>query len=355
MAFDLFSAKKAGIDLGTANILVYVKGQGIVVNEPSVVARHNRDNAIVAVGNEARAMQGRTPGSISVIRPMRDGVIADYLTTEAMLRYFISLISGRFNIVRPEIMVTVPAGVTSVEQRAVRDAAEQAGARKPAHLVPEPLAAAIGARVPIGTARGNMVVNIGGGRTEAAVISLYGIVVSESVRMAGDRIDEAVMAYVRRRHNLIIGEKTAEEIKIAIGSALPLDEGLSTQVRGRDQLSGLPKTITLNSIEVSQSIQECLGVIVTSVRAVLEKTPPELAADVIDRGIILTGGGALLRHMDELLTQETGVPCYVADNPLECVAIGAGIALDHLDVIKRSLPTEEENLVGMFPQPGGNL
>ncbi len=353
MAFELFAPKKAGIDLGTANILVYVKGQGIVVNEPSVVARHNRDNAIVAVGTEARAMQGRTPGSISVIRPMRDGVIADYLTTEAMLRYFISMIAGRFNIVRPEVMVTVPAGVTSVEQRAVRDAAEQAGARKPAHLVPEPLAAAIGARVPIGAARGNMIVNIGGGRTEAAVISLYGIVVSESVRMAGDRIDEAVMAYVRRRHNLIIGEKTAEEIKIAIGSALPVDEGLSTQVRGRDQLSGLPKTITLNSIEVSQSIQECLGVIVTAVRAVLEKTPPELAADVIDRGIILTGGGALLRHMDELLTQETGVPCYVADNPLECVAIGAGIALDHLDVIKRSLPTEEENLVGMFPQPGG--
>ncbi len=353
MAFELFAPKKAGIDLGTANILVYVKGQGIVVNEPSVVARHNRDNAIVAVGTEARAMQGRTPGSISVIRPMRDGVIADYLTTEAMLRYFISMIAGRFNIVRPEVMVTVPAGVTSVEQRAVRDAAEQAGARKPAHLVPEPLAAAIGARVPIGAARGNMIVNIGGGRTEAAVISLYGIVVSESVRMAGDRIDEAVMAYVRRRHNLIIGEKTAEEIKIAIGSALPIDEGLSTQVRGRDQLSGLPKTITLNSIEVSQSIQECLGVIVTAVRAVLEKTPPELAADVIDRGIILTGGGALLRHMDELLTQETGVPCYVADNPLECVAIGAGIALDHLDVIKRSLPTEEENLVGMFPQPGG--
>jgi rod shape-determining protein MreB len=249
-------------------------------------------------------------------------------------------------------MVTVPAGVTSVEQRAVRDAAEQAGARKPAHLVPEPLAAAIGAQVPIGNARGNMIVNIGGGRTEAAVISLFGIVVSESVRRAGDRIDEAVMAYVRRRHNLIIGEKTAEEIKIAIGSALPIDEGLGTQVRGRDQLSGLPKTITLNSIEVSQSIQDCLGVIVTTVRTVLEKTPPELAADVIDRGIVLTGGGALLRHMDELLTQETGVPCYVADNPLECVAIGAGIALDHLDVIKRSLPTEEENLVGMFPQPG---
>ncbi|MGH2633139.1 MAG: rod shape-determining protein [Tepidiformaceae bacterium] len=351
MAMEFLSPKKAGIDLGTANILVYVKGQGIVVNEPSVVARHNRDNAIVAVGEEARAMQGRTPGSISVIRPMRDGVIADYLTTEAMLRYFISLITGRFNLIRPEVMVTVPAGVTSVEQRAVRDAAEQAGGRKPAHLVPEPLAAAIGARIPIGTARGNMIVNVGGGRTEAAVISLYGIVVSESVRMAGDRIDEAVMGYVRRRHNLIIGEKTAEEIKIAIGSALPIDEGLGTQVRGRDQLSGLPKTITLNSIEIAQSIQDCLGTIVQTVRAVLEKTPPELASDVIDRGIVLTGGGALLRHLDELLTQETGVPCYVADNPLECVAIGAGIALDHLEVIKRSLPTEEENLVGLFPTP----
>ena len=351
MAFEFMASKKAGIDLGTANILVYVKGQGIVVNEPSVVARHNRDNAIVAVGNEARAMQGRTPGSISVIRPMRDGVIADYLTTEAMLRYFIGVITGRFNIIRPEVMVTVPAGVTSVEQRAVRDAAEQAGARKPAHLVPEPLAAAIGARIPIGTARGNMVVNIGGGRTEAAVISLYGIVVSESVRMAGDRIDEAIVAYARRRHNLIIGERTAEEIKIAIGSAIAIDEGLSTQVRGRDQLSGLPKTITLSSVEIAQAIQDCMGTIVQTVRAVLEKTPPELASDVIDRGIVLTGGGALLRHMDELLTQETGVPCYVADSPLECVAIGAGIALDHLDVIRRSLPTEEENLVGLFPTP----
>ena len=348
---EFLQQKRAGIDLGTANILVYVKGHGIVVNEPSVVARHNRDNALVAVGNEARAMQGRTPGSISVIRPMRDGVIADYLTTEAMLRYFIGLITGRFNLIRPEVMVTVPAGVTSVEQRAVRDASEQAGARKPAHLVPEPLAAAICAQIPIGTARGNMIVNIGGGRAEAAVISLYGIVVSESVRMAGDRIDEAIMAYIRRRHNLIIGDRTAEEIKIAIGSALPLDEGLGTQVRGRDQLSGLPKTISISSIEIAQAIQDCLGTIVQTVRAVLEKTPPELAADVIDRGIVLTGGGALLRHMDELLTQETGVPCYVADNPLECVAIGAGIALDHLDVIKRSLPTEEENLVGLFPGP----
>lgn len=350
MSWDFLSPKRAGIDLGTANILVYLKGEGIVMNEPSVVARHNRDNAVVAVGEEARDMQGRTPGSITVIRPMRDGVIADYLTTEAMLRYFIGLITGRFNLVRPEVMITVPAGVTSVEQRAVRDAAEQAGARKPAHLIPEPLAAALGAQIPVGTPRGNMIVNIGGGRTEAAVISLYGIVVSESVRMAGDRIDEAIVGYVRRRHNLLIGEQTAEEIKIAIGSALPIDEGLVTQVRGRDQLSGLPKTISLTSVEVAQAIQDCLGTIVQAVRAVLEKTPPELAADVIDRGIILSGGGALLRHIDELLTQETGVPCYVADNPLECVAIGAGIALDHIDVISRSLPTEEENLVGLFPE-----
>lgn len=351
MAFEMFKGKRAGIDLGTANILVYVHGQGIIVNEPSVVARHNRDNEIVAVGTEARLMQGRTPGAISVIRPMRDGVIADYLTTEAMLRYFIGLITGRMNLIRPEIMVTVPAGVTSVEQRAVRDAAEQAGARKPARLVPEPLAAAIGARLPIGTPTGNMIVNIGGGRTEAAVISLFGIVVSESVRMAGDRIDEAIVAFVRRRHNLVIGETTAEEIKIAIGSALPIEDDLNTQVRGRDQLSGLPKTITLNSSEIVQAIQDPLATIVQAVRAVLERTPPELAADVIDRGIVLTGGGALLRHLDELLTQETGVPCYVADNPLECVAIGASIALDHLDIIERSLPTEEEMLVGLFPGP----
>ncbi len=348
MALGFLSTIRAGVDLGTANILVFVKGQGIVVNEPSVVARHNRDNAIVAVGAEARLMQGRAPGAISVIRPMREGVIADYLTTEAMMRYFIGLVTGRFNLIRPEIMVTVPAGVTSVEQRAVRDAAEQAGARRPARLVPEPLAAAIGAGVPIGTPRGNMIVNIGGGRTEAAVISLYGIVVSESVRVAGDRLDEAIQAFVRRRHNLVIGEATAEEIKIAIGSAIPLDDALTTQVRGRDQLSGLPKTITLTSDEITQAIQDSLVAIVQAVRSVLERTPPELSADVIDRGIVLTGGGALLRHLDELLTQETGVPCYVTDNPLECVAIGAAIALDHLDIIERSLPTEEEMLVGLF-------
>ncbi len=345
-------SKKVGIDLGTANVLVYVKGQGIVIEEPAVVALANRDNTVVAVGNEARNMLGRTPGSISVIRPMRDGVIADYLITEAMLRYFITKVISRFNVIKPEVMICIPAGVTSVEQRAVRDAAEQAGARRPAHLVPEPLAAAMGAGIPVASARGNMIVDIGGGRTEAAVISMYGIVVSESVRMGGDRIDDAIASYVKRRHNLVIGDRTAEEVKMAIGSALPVEEDLRAEVRGRDQVTGLPKTITVSSNEICLAIQDCLGAIVQATRAVLERTPPELASDVIDRGIVLTGGGALLRHVDSLLTQETGVPCQVAENPLQCVAIGAGYALEHLDVIKRNLPTEEENLIANY-YPGG--
>jgi rod shape-determining protein MreB len=338
-------AKRLGIDLGTANVLVYVKGRGIVINEPAVVALAVRDNTVVAVGEEARTMIGRTPSSISVIRPMRDGVIADYLITEAMLRYFITKTVGRFNLIKPEVMVCIPAGVTSVEQRAVRDAAEQAGARRPAHLIPEPLAAAIGARIPVGSPSGNMVVDIGGGRTEAAVISMYGIVVSESVRVAGDRMDDAIAAYIKRRHNLIIGDRTAEDVKLAIGSALPLEEELTMEVRGRDQISGLPKTVVVSSQEATQAVQDCLASIVQTVRSVLERTPPELASDVIDRGIVLTGGGSLLRHMDLLLTQETGVPCQAAENPMDCVAIGAGAALEHLEVIKRSLPTEEESLV----------
>jgi rod shape-determining protein MreB and related proteins len=337
--------KRLGIDLGTANVLVYLKGKGIVVNEPSVVALASRDNTVVAVGNDARTMLGRTPTSISVIRPMRDGVIADYLITEAMLRYFIGRALGRFNLIKPEVMVCIPAGVTSVEQRAVRDAAEQAGARRPAHLVPEPLAAAIGAGVPVASPSGNMIVDIGGGRAEAAVISMYGIVVSESVRVAGDRMDDAIAAYVKRRHNLIIGDRTAEDVKVGIGSALPLEEELTMEVRGRDQITGLPKTIIITSHEISQALQDCLASIIQAVRSVLEHTPPELASDVIDRGIVLTGGGALLRNVDVLLTQETGVPCHIAENPLNCTAIGAGIALEHLDVIKRSLPTEEESLV----------
>jgi rod shape-determining protein MreB len=341
-------AKRLGIDLGTANVLVYVKGKGIVINEPAVVALAIRDNTVVAVGEEARTMIGRTPSSISVIRPMRDGVIADYLITEAMLRYFITKTVGRFNLIKPEVMICIPAGVTSVEQRAVRDAAEQAGARRPAHLIPEPLAAAIGARIPVGSPSGNMIVDIGGGRTEAAVISMYGIVVSESVRVAGDRMDDAIAAYIKRRHNLIIGDRTAEEVKMAIGSALPLEEELTMEVRGRDQISGLPKTVVVSSQEATQAVQDCLASIVQTVRSVLERTPPELASDVIDRGIVLTGGGSMLRHMDLLLTQETGVPCQAAENPMDCVAVGAGAALEHLEVIKRSLPTEEESLVASY-------
>src|SRR3990170_225492 len=288
--------KRIGVDLGTANVLVYVKGRGIMVCEPAVVALANRDNTVVAVGTEARDMIGRTPDTISVIRPMKDGVIADYLITEAMLRYFINKVVGRVNLIKPEVMICIPIGATSVEQRAVRDAAEQAGARRPAQLVPETLAAAIGARIPVGTPSGNMIVDIGGGRTEAAVISMYGIVVSESVRVAGDRMDDAIIAYVKRRHNLLVGERTAEEVKVSIGSAIPLEQELTMAVRGRDQVTGMPKTVTVTSQEVNQAIQDCLASVVQAVRAVLERTPPELASYVIDRGIVLTGGGALLRH-----------------------------------------------------------
>lgn len=337
--------KRIGIDLGTANVLVYVKGKGIVVDEPAVVALAVRDNTVVAVGTEARDMMGRTPDTISVIRPMKDGVIADYLITEAMLRYFLKRVVGRLNIIKPEVMICIPAGVTSVERRAVADAAEQAGARRPVSLVEEPLAAAIGARIPVGTPSGNMVVDIGGGRTEAAVISMYGIVVCESARVAGDRMDDAIAAYVKRRHNLLIGERTAEEVKITIGSAIPLEEELTMEIRGRDQVSGLPRPVTLSSNEITQALQDTLASILQTVRSVMERTPPELAADVIDRGLVLTGGGSMLRYLDVLLTQETGVPCHLADNPLQCTAVGTGIALEHLDVIQRSQQTEEESLV----------
>jgi len=339
--------KRVGVDLGTANVLVYVKGKGIVIAEPSVVAVAQRDNTIVAVGNEAREMLGRTPGAIQVIRPMRDGVIADYLTTEAMLRYFLGRVMGRVSFVKPEVMVCVPAGVTGVEQRAVQDACEAAGARRPANVIPEPLAAAIGARIPVASPQGHMLVDIGGGRTEAAVISMYGIVVSESVRVAGDRLDDAIAAYVKRRYNLVIGDRTAEELKINIGSALPVEEDLTYQVRGRDLISGLPKTVTVTSNDICQALQEPLQTMVGAVRSVLERTPPELASDIIDRGIVLTGGGAGLRYIDRLITQEIGIPAYIADNPMECVAIGAGIALDHLELIQRAQPPEAEWLAGL--------
>jgi rod shape-determining protein MreB len=307
------------------------------LQEPSVVAISVRDNKIVAVGSEARDMLGRTPESIEVARPMRDGVIADYVVTEAMLRYFIRKICGRNPMFKPKVMVSTPKGVTSVESRAVHDAAIQAGAKE-AYLIPEPLAAAYGAGLPIGTPTGNMVVDIGGGTTEAAVVSMNDIVVWSAIRIGGIRTDEAIINYVRKKYNLLIGEQTAEEIKIRIGSALPLPEEMTMEVRGRDQVAGLPKTIVLTSGEVTEAITEPLNAIIGTVRATLEKTPPELAADIIDRGMVLTGGGALLRNIDKLLTKETGVPCYVAENPIAAVALGAGKALENYEVMRRSLP-----------------
>ncbi|TMC59718.1 MAG: rod shape-determining protein [Chloroflexi bacterium] len=330
-------AKQIGIDLGTVNTIIHVRGRGIVLQEPSVVALRISDNKIVSIGEEARAMLGRTPENIEIARPMRDGVIADYMITEAMLRYFIEKICGRFALPKPDLMVSVPVGVTSVESRAVHDAAIQAGGRT-AHLIPEPLAAAIGAGLPVDTPTGNMIVDIGGGVSEAAVVSLNGIVVSSSVRVGGLKLDEAISSYIRRKYNLMVGDQTAEDIKIQVGSALPLEEKLTIDVRGRDQVAGLPKTITISSDEVTEAIAEPLATIVSVVRAVLEKTPPELASDVIDRGMVLTGGGALLRNMDVMLAQATGVPCYVAENPIACVALGAGRALENPGMMEKSLP-----------------
>jgi rod shape-determining protein MreB len=329
--------KYIGVDLGTVNVLIWVRGKGIVLQEPSVVAIALNDEKIVAVGEEARAMLGRTPDTLEVARPLREGVIADYLVTESMLRYFIEKVTGRIRLFKPMIAISVPVGVTSVESRAVHDAAIQAGGRE-AYLIPEPLAAALGAGMPVGTPTGNLVADIGGGTSEAAVVSMNGIVEFASVRVGGNRIDEAIMGYVKRKYNLLIGEQTAEEVKIKIGSALPLEEEERMEVRGRDQVSGLPKTISVTSGEVTEAIAEPLAAIVGVVKQVLEKTPPELASDIIDRGIVMTGGGSLLRNFDRLLTKETGVPCYLADNPMGCVALGAGKALEMYEVIKRSLP-----------------
>jgi rod shape-determining protein MreB and related proteins len=325
-----------GIDLGTANVLVYVKGRGVVLNEPSVVAYAANENRVVAVGEEARQMLGRTPGSITVTRPMKDGVIADYMITEAMLRYFITKVCGRFRIFRPEVMVCIPAGITNVESRAVHDATIQAGA-KVAHLIAEPLAAAIGAGIPIGGPSGNMIVDTGGGTSEAAVISLNDIVVSSSIRVGGNKIDDMIVSYVKKRYNLLIGERTSEEVKIRIGSALRLEQPLEMDVRGRDQIAGLPRTISINSDEVTDAISDALHALVVNVKNVLEQTPPELASDVIDKGIVMTGGGAQLRHLDKLIARETGVPAHVADDPMSCVAIGAGKALEHYHIFKRSM------------------
>ena len=318
-----------------------MRGRGIVINEPSVVAISAKDGKVKAVGLEARNMLGREPRvSIEVVRPMRDGVIADYVVTQKMLEYFINKACGRFSLIRPDVMICVPAGVTGVERRAVRDAALNAGARR-AYLISEPLAAAIGgrigARVPVADPSGNMIIDIGGGTTEVAVISLNGIVVARSLRVGGNRFDEAISSYIKRKYNLRVGERTAEEVKIAIGSAMPLEDDRVMEVRGRDEVAGLPRTVQIHSNEVTDAITEPLEAIIGAVRAVLEETPPELSSDIIDKGMILSGGGALLRHLPDLLTEVTGVPCYVADDPLSCVALGTGLALEHMDILRDSL------------------
>lgn len=330
--------KRIGIDLGTANSLVYLAGEGIVLNEPTVVAVSTDDNRVLAVGNEAKEMLGRTPGNITASRPLRDGVIADYVITEAMLRYFIDRVCGRSRLFRPEVMICVPAGVTSVERRAVLDATLSAGA-KTAYLIDEPLAAAIGAQIPIANPSGNMIVDIGGGTTEAAVICLGGVVVHNSARVGGNKIDEAIQTTVRKKYTLIIGENQAEEVKIKIGSATAVknSDNKRLQVRGRDALTGLPKTVELTTSEVAEMIGSTVQKIVSAVKGVLEQTPPELASDIIDKGIVLSGGTSLLTNLDKLLTESTGVPCHVAENSLMCVAFGTGLALENLDLYKRSI------------------
>ncbi len=328
--------KRIGIDLGTTYTLVYLPKRGIVINEPSVVAISIADNKILAVGNEAKDMLGRTPDTIRAVRPLKDGVIADYRTTEAMIRYFINKTLGGIRFFRPEVMVAVPAGISSTERRAVIEATISAGA-KAAYIIKEPVAAAIGADIPIGSATGHMVIDIGGGTAEMAVISLGGIVSSTSVRVGGNKFDAAILEFIRKKYNLAIGERTAEEIKINIGSALFMEDKLYMEIRGRDIVTGLPRSITVSSDDVTEAIQNELEAIMSAAKRVLYTTPPELSADIMDKGIVLTGGSSLLRNIDQLISRTTGVPAYVADDALLCVAKGTGIALDNLDSYKRSI------------------
>ncbi|TFD92416.1 rod shape-determining protein [Jeotgalibacillus sp. R-1-5s-1] len=332
----MFGSKDIGIDLGTANTLVYIKGKGIVLREPSVVALRQDTRDIVAVGNEARNMIGRTPGNIVALRPMKDGVIADFETTSTMMKYYMNQAlknTGSFAR-KPYVMVCVPSGITSVERRAVVDAARSAGA-KDAFPIEEPFAAAIGAGLPVWEPTGSMVVDIGGGTTEVAVISLGGIVTSESIRVAGDELDDAIISYIRKQYNLMIGERTAEAIKMEIGSAVASENESSMEIRGRDLLTGLPKTIEISEEEIRKALADTIAVIIESVKSTLEHTPPELSADIMDRGIVLTGGGALLRGLDQLITEETAMPVHIAEEPLDCVAIGTGKALDNIDYFKK--------------------
>ena len=327
-----------GIDLGTANTLVNVKDQGIVLREPSVVAV--KVDKVLAVGDEAKRMLGRTPGSVTAIRPLKDGVIADFYITEEMLRYFIKKATARYYLIKPRVLIAIPSGITEVERRAVKESAEAAGARR-VHLIEEPMAAAIGVGLPVQEAAGNMIVDIGGGTTEVALISLSGIVYSRSVRCAGDELDDAIISYMRRTYNLMVGERTAEDIKIRIGSAYPLPQELSIEVKGRDLVAGLPKTVTIRSEEVREALTEQLNTIVDAVRTTLERCPPELAADLVDRGIVLAGGGALLRGLDQLLHEQTGLPIHIAEDPLSAVAEGTGKALQELDFFTNVTDAED--------------
>ncbi len=332
-ALGLFS-NDLGIDLGTANTLVYVKGQGIVLCEPSVVAIHRANGGVLAVGEEAKRMLGRTPGSILAIRPMKNGVIADFEVTEAMLRYFIKKVHTHRVVVRPRMVIAIPSGITEVEKRAVRDSALHAGARE-VHLVPEPVAAAIGVGLPIHEPSGNLIVDIGGGTTEMAVISLSDIVFSKSIRVGGDEMDEAIVQHMKKTYNLMIGERTAEEIKLKIGSAFPLEQELTMEVRGRDLVAGLPKTVTISSEETREALADPVSQILETVRLTLENTPPELSADLIERGAVLAGGGSLLKGMDRLLSEETGLPFHLADDPITAVALGTGKYLSDLKTLRR--------------------
>jgi rod shape-determining protein MreB and related proteins len=331
-----FLGRDMAVDLGTANTLVYVRGRGIVLNEPSVVAINTKNGAILAVGSEAKRMIGRTPGHIMALRPLKDGVIADFDVTEKMLRYFIQQVHTRRFLAKPRVVVCVPSGITGVEQRAVEDATLQAGARA-AYIIEEPMAAAIGSGLPVHEPAGNMVVDIGGGTTEVAVISLGGIVTSQSIRIGGDELDEAIISYIKKEYSLMLGERTSEEIKMAIGSAFPLPDEPHAEIRGRDLVSGLPKTIIVSAEEIRKSIEEPVNAIIDAVKNTLDKTPPELAADIMDKGIVLTGGGALLKGLDERLKHETGMPIHIIDSPLSSVAIGSGKCLEEFEALKKVL------------------
>jgi len=332
----MFSALDIGIDLGTANVLVYIKGRGIVTREPSVVAIDSETNKILAIGEEARSMIGRTPGKIKAIRPLHEGVIADYSVTESMLKHFIQKVAGKSLLFKPRIVICVPAGVTSVEKRAVLEAAMQAGAAK-TYLLEEPLAAALGAGLDIYQAYGSMVVDIGGGTTDIAVMSLGGAVISDSLRIGGDKFDEAIIRYIKKEYNMLIGENSAEQIKQDIATVHENGRNISCEIKGRDLVSGLPKTIQINSDVIREALSESVSLLVECVKSVLERTPPELAADIVDRGIVLTGGGALLDGLDRLLFEKTGLPVYVAEEPLSCVVKGTAVALDNLEKIKENL------------------